>query len=118
MAWAARRGVGVLGIGGLSDCLRGLAFWERGGEGVWEERIYHILLMSGESVWAGRLESSELVACLLETGWERGMEFVLSVYRFYYLMGFDVQFIITQCQNDATQGLPVYATYLGDCWSR
>lgn len=72
--------------------------------------------MSGESVWAGRLESSELVACLLESGWERGMEFVLSVYGFYYLTGFDVQFIITQCH--ATQGLPVYATYLGDSWGR
>lgn len=49
MAWAARRGVGVLGIGGLSDCLRGLAFWEReggrvGGRG-WVERIYHIGLL-------------------------------------------------------------------------
>lgn len=47
MAWAARRGVGVLGIGGLSDCLRGLAFWERGLGGayisyfvdVWGKRV-------------------------------------------------------------------------------
>lgn len=77
--------------------------------------------MSGESVWAGRLESSELVACLLaclKADGSAEWSLFLSVYRFYCLMGFDVQFIITQCQNDATQGLPVYATYLGDCWSR